>query len=90
VSVGAPVCALRKPAASDSQHIVVLGLLTTKHGRLENAATVEAGIHEAAAYVPLERLALNPQCGFASVEASRPRPRDRSVDTPPAIPARGS
>jgi len=51
---------------------VVLGLLTTKHGRLEDAAAVEARIHEAAAYVPLERLTLSPQCGFASVEAGNP------------------
>jgi 5-methyltetrahydropteroyltriglutamate--homocysteine methyltransferase len=56
------------------QHTVVLGLLTTKHGHLENAATVEARIHEAATYVPLERLALSPQCGFASVEAGNPLP----------------
>jgi 5-methyltetrahydropteroyltriglutamate--homocysteine methyltransferase len=54
------------------QHTVVLGLLTTKHGQLEDAATVEARIHEAATYVPLERLALSPQCGFASVEAGNP------------------
>ena len=54
------------------QHHVVLGLLTTKHGELEDEATVEARIHEAAAYVPLERLALSPQCGFASVEAGNP------------------
>jgi 5-methyltetrahydropteroyltriglutamate--homocysteine methyltransferase len=40
------------------------GLLTTKHGPLEDAATVVARVHEAAAYVPLERLALSPQCGF--------------------------
>jgi 5-methyltetrahydropteroyltriglutamate--homocysteine methyltransferase len=33
---------------------------------------VEVRIHEAAAYVPLERLALSPQCGFASVEAGNP------------------
>ena len=36
------------------------------------AATVEARIHEAAAYVPLERLTLSTQCGFASVEAGNP------------------
>jgi len=54
------------------QHTVVLGLLTTKHGQLEDAATVEARIHEAAAYIPLERLALSPQCGFASAEAGNP------------------
>lgn len=54
------------------QQTVVLGLLTTKHGRLEDAAGVEARIREAAAYVPLERLAVSPQCGFASVESGNP------------------
>jgi len=54
------------------RHTVVLGLLTTKEGRLEDAATVEKRIHEAATVVPLERLALSPQCGFASVEAGNP------------------
>jgi 5-methyltetrahydropteroyltriglutamate--homocysteine methyltransferase len=51
---------------------VVLGLLTTKRGALEDAATVEARIREATQYVPLERLALSPQCGFASGEAGNP------------------
>ena len=51
---------------------VVLGLLTTKNGGLEDAAAVEARIREAAAIVPLERLALSPQCGFASVEWGNP------------------
>lgn len=45
---------------------VVLGLITTKSGTLEDAAAVEARIREAARTVPLERLALSPQCGFAS------------------------
>ena len=45
---------------------VVLGLVTTKSGALEDAAAVEARIREAARIVPLERLALSPQCGFAS------------------------
>ncbi|NQV57511.1 MAG: cobalamin-independent methionine synthase II family protein [Rhodospirillales bacterium] len=45
---------------------VVLGLITTKDGTLEDAAAIEARIFEAAEYVPLERLALSPQCGFAS------------------------
>src|SRR5581483_634969 len=45
---------------------VVLGLLTTKHGALENAADLEARIAEASRYIPLERLALSTQCGFAS------------------------
>jgi 5-methyltetrahydropteroyltriglutamate--homocysteine methyltransferase len=47
---------------------VVLGLITTKDGRLEDPAAVEMRIKEASAYVPLERLALSPQCGFASGE----------------------
>jgi 5-methyltetrahydropteroyltriglutamate--homocysteine methyltransferase len=51
---------------------VVLGLLTTKRGALEDGAAVEARIREATAYVPLARLALSPQCGFASGEAGNP------------------
>jgi 5-methyltetrahydropteroyltriglutamate--homocysteine methyltransferase len=51
---------------------VVLGLLTTKDGALEDAGAVEARIHEAAAYMPLERLAVSPQCGFASVASGNP------------------
>ena len=51
-----------------SDQAVVLGLITTKDGRLEDPALVETRIREAAAYVPLERLAISPQCGFASGE----------------------
>jgi 5-methyltetrahydropteroyltriglutamate--homocysteine methyltransferase len=51
---------------------VVLGLLTTKTGALEEAAAVEGRIREAARVVPLDRLALSPQCGFASVEWGNP------------------
>jgi 5-methyltetrahydropteroyltriglutamate--homocysteine methyltransferase len=51
---------------------VVLGLLTTKRGALEDEATVDKRIREAAAVVPLPRLALSPQCGFASGEAGNP------------------
>jgi 5-methyltetrahydropteroyltriglutamate--homocysteine methyltransferase len=51
---------------------VVLGLLTTKQGDLEDAGLVETRIREAARQVPLERLALSPQCGFASGEAGNP------------------
>jgi 5-methyltetrahydropteroyltriglutamate--homocysteine methyltransferase len=46
--------------------VVVLGLVTTKNGRLEDSAELEARIREAARFVPLERLALSPQCGFAT------------------------
>ena len=47
---------------------MVLGLVTTKDGKLEDPAAVEARIREASKFVPLERLALSPQCGFASGE----------------------
>ena len=47
---------------------VVLGLVTTKNPQLEDKADVIARIHEAERYLPLERLSLSPQCGFASCE----------------------
>jgi 5-methyltetrahydropteroyltriglutamate--homocysteine methyltransferase len=47
--------------------VVVLGLITTKTAREETAEELRARIHEASVYIPLERLALSPQCGFASV-----------------------
>jgi len=46
----------------------VLGLVTTKHGALESADDLRRRIEAAARYVPLEQLALSPQCGFASGE----------------------
>ena len=46
---------------------VVLGLVTTKEPRLESRDDLRRRIDEAARYVPLEHLALSPQCGFASV-----------------------
>jgi len=54
------------------QTTVVLGLLTTKSGALEDTAAVERRIGEAAQYVPLEQLALSPQCGFNSALAGNP------------------
>ena len=47
---------------------VVLGLVTTKNPRLEDKQTIIARIHEAARYIPPDRLCLSPQCGFASCE----------------------
>ena len=47
---------------------VVLGLITTKSPVLEDKEKVIARIYEAAKYVPLDRLCLSPQCGFASCE----------------------
>ena len=45
---------------------VVLGLVTTKFGALENKDDLKRRIEEAAKYVPLDQLALSPQCGFSS------------------------
>ncbi|MHC1558122.1 cobalamin-independent methionine synthase II family protein [Actinomycetospora sp. C-140] len=45
---------------------VVLGLVTTKHPDLESVDDLRRRIDEASQHVPLERLALSPQCGFAS------------------------
>ncbi len=46
--------------------MVVLGLVTTKTPRRETTAELKQRIEEASALVPLERLALSPQCGFAT------------------------
>jgi methionine synthase II (cobalamin-independent) len=46
--------------------VVVLGLVSSKTPRLETPSELQARIAEASAIVPLERLALSPQCGFAS------------------------
>jgi 5-methyltetrahydropteroyltriglutamate--homocysteine methyltransferase len=48
---------------------VVLGLITTKEPKLESQAELRKRIEQAAKFVPLEDLALSPQCGFASVAA---------------------
>jgi len=46
---------------------VVLGLVTSKRGALEDRAALLRRVEEATRYVPLENLAISPQCGFASV-----------------------
>jgi 5-methyltetrahydropteroyltriglutamate--homocysteine methyltransferase len=48
---------------------VVLGLITTKEPELEREDDMRRRIDEAARYVPLENLAISPQCGFASIAA---------------------
>ena len=48
---------------------VVLGLVTTKESQLESPDALRHRVDEASRYVPLEYLALSPQCGFASVAA---------------------
>ena len=47
---------------------MVLGLITSKSGALENKDAIERRIEEAAKYAPLDQLCLSPQCGFASTE----------------------
>ena len=47
---------------------VVLGLITTKYPELEDEQAIIDRINEAAKYIPLDRLCLSPQCGFASCE----------------------
>ena len=47
---------------------IVLGLITSKAGELEEKEKIKARIQEAATYVPLEQLCLSPQCGFSSTE----------------------
>jgi 5-methyltetrahydropteroyltriglutamate--homocysteine methyltransferase len=52
--------------AVPDDRLVVLGLVTTKKARLETMAELTERIKAAAKVVPLDRLALSPQCGFAS------------------------
>ena len=48
--------------------IVVLGLVTSKTGELESKDSLKRRLDEAAKFLPLEQLAISPQCGFASTE----------------------
>ena len=64
--------------AMPGDRLVVLGLVTTKKQRLESVDELRRRIDEAAKFVPLERLALSPQCGFAStMEGNRVTPEDQ-------------
>ncbi len=53
-------------ARSASAKVAVLGLITTKRPELELKNTIKHRIDGAAKLVPIEHLALSPQCGFAS------------------------
>ena len=58
--------------------IVVLGLVTTKKPDLESMQELMARIDEASRFISKDRLALSPQCGFASsVVGNRVSPRDQ-------------
>jgi 5-methyltetrahydropteroyltriglutamate--homocysteine methyltransferase len=58
---------------------VVLGLVTTKRPELESKDALKRRIDEAARYVPLEQLALSPQCGFSSTVEGNALTRDEQV-----------
>jgi 5-methyltetrahydropteroyltriglutamate--homocysteine methyltransferase len=64
--------------AVPDDRVVVLGLVTTKRPRLETVDELRGRVAEAARVVPVERLALSPQCGFASTaEGNRISPDDQ-------------
>jgi 5-methyltetrahydropteroyltriglutamate--homocysteine methyltransferase len=58
---------------------VVLGLVTTKRGVLEEKDALKRRIEEAARYVPLDQLCLSPQCGFASTLEGNALSRDEQI-----------
>jgi 5-methyltetrahydropteroyltriglutamate--homocysteine methyltransferase len=53
---------------------IVLGLVSTKMNFLEDKSELKRRIEEASRLIPLDRLAVSPQCGFASTEAGNPLP----------------
>ena len=57
----------------------VLGLLTSKTGELEDKDALKRRIDEASQHVPLERLGLSPQCGFASVAGGNALSEDEQM-----------
>ena len=57
---------------------VVLGLMSSKHSRVEDADEIKNRIEEAARYIPLDQLALSHQCGFSStVHGNAIEPEDQ-------------
>jgi 5-methyltetrahydropteroyltriglutamate--homocysteine methyltransferase len=59
--------------------MVVLGLVTTKRGELEDKDTLKRRIDEASKYVPLDQLCLSPQCGFSSTVEGNVLTRDEQI-----------
>ena len=59
--------------------MVVLGLVTTKSGRLENPGDLKRRIDQAARFVPLEQLCLSGQCGFSSTVEGNALTYDQEV-----------
>jgi methionine synthase II (cobalamin-independent) len=66
--------------AVPDDRVVVLGLVTSKKPRLESVADLRKRLDEAARLIPLERLALSPQCGFAStLEGNQLSPEEQRL-----------
>jgi 5-methyltetrahydropteroyltriglutamate--homocysteine methyltransferase len=59
--------------------VVVLGLVTTKRGELEDKDTLKRRIEEASEFVDLERICLSPQCGFSSTVEGNELSYDQQV-----------
>jgi 5-methyltetrahydropteroyltriglutamate--homocysteine methyltransferase len=55
---------------------IILGLISTKTSAMEDKNTVKRRVEEASRYVDMDRLAVSPQCGFASIEAGNPITRE--------------
>jgi methionine synthase II (cobalamin-independent) len=62
------------------QKLVVLGLFSSKSGELEDKNTIINRIKEATRYIPINRLCISPQCGFASTEEGNILSEERQWD----------
>jgi 5-methyltetrahydropteroyltriglutamate--homocysteine methyltransferase len=60
--------------------VVVLGLITTKHGELEDRNLLRRRIEEASRYADLEQLCLSPQCGFSSTVEGNLLSREQQIE----------
>jgi 5-methyltetrahydropteroyltriglutamate--homocysteine methyltransferase len=60
--------------------VVVLGLVTTKRGELEDRDLIRRRIDEASRYVDLDQLCLSPQCGFSSTVEGNELTREQQAD----------
>jgi 5-methyltetrahydropteroyltriglutamate--homocysteine methyltransferase len=66
--------------------VVVLGLITTKRGELEEADLLKRRIEEATRYADLDQLCLSPQCGFSStVEGNQLTREQQAAKLAPVI-----
>jgi 5-methyltetrahydropteroyltriglutamate--homocysteine methyltransferase len=60
--------------------VVVLGLVTTKRGELEDRDALKRRIEEASRHVDVEQLCLSPQCGFSSTVEGNALTREQQAD----------